>query len=590
MRTVVLPRSLAATLALAQASCALVTDLGYEEGSGGGAASATTTTGAVSTGSAATSSTSSMGTGGGSSSGEGGDAASTTGATSSTSATGGGGSGGAGGAPGCVFPGAGLDREAAAWSTTLGPLDSPREEGLGIASGVHAALDDDRVVFVAAAFAEDPPRPILFGDRPVADGSEPAFLVGWIDDAGEASDAWALAGNAPSVNDGTISVAPTGDGKALVATSRGTEGLVVVEVDLCTREESAPLLHCDTAVGQVTADARDGRIALAFAVVDASVACDALPPGCSLPEGIGNQDTILLVLEPDGTCRNALFHDDNEGSAVALSIQNGVVPALADDGAVVVVGVYDGALFEGEAAIDTGEPYYYEDGPDPDTNPDNSIDAFHRFHARLEPAGDVMEVVDAVDLGRIAFATGGHGVVWRGDAAHVVGGSNVGVQPTGPFDPPLDPPPTPRGFLDLALGRFPTPGSPSYLLWEGGNDVEVPQTVSQSPFAITLGGWATSANGGAVGGCADPFLTNGVGGFIGGGCALFLRVDEDGGLVPISLIDAEETGAADYGFAALAVDEDDDVIVGWTDGTITLDRTLDAPPTGFANVYFARPD
>lgn len=435
---------------------------------------------------------------------------------------------------------------------------------------------------VAGAGAD--PEPLLLDGETVTPGTEARYVVGWVDDGG-GSHAWPLESAAPAASTAGIAVAPLGGTSSLVALT-GSAGVggstsraLVLPVDLCRRAEQPPILDCAQGVSGVAIDAdEDGRMAIALSVTSGA-ACSVLPGDRMLPAGIGAEDTVLLHVAPDGGCASTLIREDDEGTASPYSVQNGASVALAEDGAVVVVGVYDGDLFGGAAAIATGVPHYLEG------KPPYSFERFHRYLARFEVDGAALRVDDAVDLGIIAFAVGGHDVAWRDGAAVVVGGAYIASQPTGPFDRPVSL--TGAGYLDVLAGVFPTPAAPTGLGWYGGNSVDVPWRLSSTDAGMMTAGWSTSIEE-TFAPCADPIVIGDNGAPVGGGRAFFAPLDDDGAFGEPFVVDAAGPGALDVGHGAFALPGGDSIIVGVTGGEVQLDRALPAPPKNFVDVYVAR--
>jgi hypothetical protein len=467
------------------------------------------------------------------------------------------------------------------WSITLGPFVTGADSTFPPAASTF--LDGERMVFGVAALEARPAVPVELAGRPIVDGTDPVFIMGFVDEGGSAYEAWPLA-SSPGGPYPTIDLAPAGAGRAYVGVTAAT-GAEVHEIDLCTREETV-VLRCEIGADgpQIDADAA-GRLVIALRG-QPGLQCSLLPADCTVPSGVGQEDTVIWSVD-SGACSSILLHDPDEGASVPVSFQNGVTVFLLEEG-VGAIGQYDGQLFTDRGTpIDTGEPYYYEDGPDPDADPDLSLGAFHTFLVRLAPDGGELEPIEAVDLGRIAFAVGSRGGLEQAGRLLVTTGVEPSMQPTGPWDDP-PPPLVALGFIDALLGSFDGPlGSPALLETAGGGSADVPFGLHASGGGIALSGWICS-QGGTLGTCSDGFVVNGNGGFIGGGCATFVPVGADGSLGSPYVVDAAEEGMGDFGLASFEIPGGGTFLLGSTGGTVALDRVIPAPPPGAVQLYLAR--
>lgn len=557
-------RWLAVSSLLGLAACF---DFSYSGDSGGGdatgASSAQGPTGAASGAGAATSTS----TSGASTVSASASAASTS--TGGATSSGSGGSGGGGGTGGGCIPGEGDPGDVEPFSFSLGPL-----RGVGPYASMATALDGERLVVATTSFP-DPggSAPVLFDDVEVTDGTVPEYLLAWIDDGGTARNARRLTSDAPpaAAITANIDVAAGRAGKVILALSHlvAADGVVtLVEYDLCTDEETV-LARCSAPglqQGSVDADP-SGRIAASFYSNYGTIECDPIPPGCLVPPLAGPQDSFVWQLRPDGTCdSSAIVNPDEVGEVI--SVQSRVSPVLAPDDALLMIGSYDGFLFEGASAIGTEEPdpYFYPDAVDPSV--------FHDFVARFASQGGTLELRDARDLGRAG--NGGRQVVPFGNGGFVLATTvQTNIEPASEFEPPLDLPGGLPGSSHLLLAAIDVQGK---TLWGGWASSEGEDAVND--LSRTASGMMIAGNSTHLGGCTDN--TN------EGRCAVFATLSDQGDLGDPLVVDAMEGARGDLGVGAYALPSDQAWIVGASRGTVVLDRELPAPTAETTIIYGAR--
>ncbi len=482
---------------------------------------------------------------------------------------GGGGDGGAGGgAPACSPPGDGPDSVAAPWAFEISPLQGVKG-GNSVRSAVSVAsatVEGDRLV---VAFFHAGTAPLTFSGEPVASGDQPGFFLAWVDDSGDFYDAFRLDPLAVDAEFSgiDIDVAPGAPGHVRVAVVGTASTYQIIDVDLCTRA-SSPVVDCSGAQvqsPQVEGDAQGGW-AFSFNTVQDPTdsgpvpVCDVFPRRCPKPAPPTQLDTFIWRIAPDGGCSSVVIRDAAESPGGISAFQTATVITLTTEGDVLAVGHYDGALFEDDAPIATGRPYFAEDGA--------TID-FHKFFVHLQPRGPALVPIQAFDIGLIGNP-GSHRAQLAGDDTLIAASAETTEQPLGPFVPPLADL-VPVGDRDVFFARV-TPSGSATAAWIGtvrGDDLaDFTHTFSGGFLAATSFGEDVDAT------CLD------------GGCALYAFVPDAGPISTPLVLNAVEMGALDVAHSAFALPDGDAYVVGSTTGSLAI--TSAAPPDGASLLYLAR--